>query len=105
MATTRAEARRVRPPLLQRLYRNMGSWGKLARAMEVKDNYPTRWRRSGYIPETYALAVDRLGLADEYGEITAYDVLLEAERVRARVLEDAQRALKAERQAARQAAS
>lgn len=72
-----------KPCVLERLYQHFGSYGKVCRALEVTDSYTPRWRRTGYIPELFALAVDRLHVRDQWGEITVYTVLEEADAVRA----------------------
>lgn len=71
------------PCVLERLRNHFGSYCKVCRALEVADPYANRWRKIGYIPELFALSVDRLHVRDRYGEITAYTVLEEAEAVRA----------------------
>ena len=69
--------------IIDQLVEALGSNIKVAKALEVGRMYPGRWRREGYIPEVHALAVERLQVRNRGTLITAYDVLLEAERVRA----------------------
>lgn len=70
------------PPLLVRLCAALGSGYKLCERLGVPDNYPTKWRKAGYIPEQWALDIEQLRVKDSYGDITAYTVLYEAARVR-----------------------
>lgn len=70
------------PSILDRLRIALGSQNATARALGVSENYPTRWRKEGFIPESYALDVGELKISDEYGRITAMDVLVEAREMR-----------------------
>lgn len=69
--------------ILERLSDALGSQNAVARALDVHDSYPTRWKKLGYIPEQWALAVHRLNVSDSTGRITGRDVLIEAENTRA----------------------
>lgn len=56
----------------------LGSYGRVAAALAVEANYPTRWRRLGYIPEIWALDVESLNVTDTHGRIDPRLVLVEA---------------------------
>lgn len=71
------------PVVVERLRAALGSYAKVAEALGANRNYVTRWRDGGCIPEQWALDVHRLKVTDEWGAITYWEVLLEAERVRA----------------------
>lgn len=77
-----AESKQKKPPLVERLAAVFGSGGKLCKAMHVPDNYPTKWKQGGYIPERWALDIHRLNVRDQWGQITAMTVLYEAEEAR-----------------------
>ena len=66
------------PNLLDRLAAHFGNWYRLTEALGVNRNYSTQWTREGFIPEIWALEVEHLNLGDQWGEISAYDVLIEA---------------------------
>ena len=66
------------PRILDRLKAILGSYGRVTVALDVAPNYATRWAREGFIPEVWALDVEDLHLQDEWGAITARDVLFEA---------------------------
>lgn len=70
------------PKTLDRIVAILGSQGALARALDVKPNYPTKWKHLGYIPTEWAIEIHELRLRDEWGPITAMDVLEEYRRVR-----------------------
>lgn len=76
------------PKVIDRLRGHFGSFPKVAAALGVSTPYTTHWRREGFIPESWALEIEALGVRDAWGEITVYDVLYEAAAVRReRVLE------------------
>jgi len=77
-----ANQRNFVPPIIERLVKHFGSGSALCRALGRTPNFATAWRRDGFIPETWALDIERLEVVDKWGEITAYDVLLDAEKVR-----------------------
>ena len=66
------------PMILDRLKAILGSYGRVTVALDVAPNYATRWVREGFIPEVWALDIEDLNLRDEWGAITAREVLLEA---------------------------
>lgn len=70
------------PSVVERLVQHFGSGAALCRALGRRDHFAVAWRREGFIPETWALDIERLEVVDKWGEITAYDVLLDAEKVR-----------------------
>lgn len=70
------------PLVVERLVHHFGSGAAMCRALGVTPNFATGWRREGFLPELWALEVERLNVVDEWGRITAYEVLLEAEAVR-----------------------
>jgi hypothetical protein len=77
------------PRLLERLRSIYGSYGKFCRAIGVPDSYPNKWKRTGYIPEQWALDIHRLAVRDSEGQITAMTVLYEAEEARMRMIREA----------------
>ena len=81
----------ARPVLLERLRAVFGSYGKFCAAIGVTDNYPPKWKHSGYIPERWALDIHRLDVRDRWGPITAMTVLYEAEEVRLRKIREVER--------------
>lgn len=70
------------PPTVERLRAALGSYAKVADALGANRNYMTRWRRAGCIPERWAFDVHRLRVVDQWGTLTYWDVLIEAERAR-----------------------
>lgn len=70
------------PPILERLKASFGTYSRVAAALDVATNYTTRWRADGFIPEPWALAIEELGVRDEWGAITARGVLHEARDAR-----------------------
>lgn len=81
----------ARPVLLERLRAVFGSYGKFCAAIGVTDNYPPKWKHSGYIPERWALDIHRLNVRDQWGQITAMTVLYEAEEVRLRKIREVEK--------------
>lgn len=75
--------------VLDRLKASLGSYGRVATALGVEANYPTRWHKAGYIPEIWALDVHELFIADHNGPITVFDVLIEARDVRRAKVQEA----------------
>lgn len=71
------------PAVVDRLHAALGNDARVAAALRTNRNYVSRWRDAGHIPERWALDVHRLRLTDEWGSITYWDVLLEAEQARA----------------------
>lgn len=70
------------PPVVERLRAALGSYAKIADALGANRNYVTRWRDAGCIPERWALDVHRMKVSDEWGAITYWEVLIEAEQSR-----------------------
>jgi len=77
------------PGILARLVAISGSQSALGRALGLAPSYVTNWKHTGYIPTDYALDIHDLKLRDEYGTITAMDVLIEQRNVRRRLLREA----------------
>lgn len=82
-----ARSANIPPRILDRLKAILGSYGRVTKALGVSPNYATRWTREGFIPEIWALEVEHLNLGDQWGEISAYDVLIEARAGRSARLE------------------
>jgi hypothetical protein len=76
------------PAVIDRLRDIYGSYGKVCKALGVADSYPPTWRKSGCIPERWALDVHRLNVGDRWGHITAMTVLYECEDVRLRKIRE-----------------
>ncbi len=70
------------PAVIERLRAALGNDARVAAALGTNRNYVSRWREAGCIPERWALDVHRLRLVDEWGQITYWEALIEAERVR-----------------------
>lgn len=65
-----------------RLLTENGSYAEVGKWIGVGTNAMTYYRKVGYLPESQALAVHRLGLTDCQGPITAVEVLEQAEMVK-----------------------
>lgn len=76
------------PRIVARLKAALGSEGAICRALGIPDNYTTKWKQTGYIPERWALDIHRLNVTDEWGAITAMTVLYEAEASRMRMIRE-----------------
>lgn len=79
----------IRPGILIRMAAIFGNKNRFRKALGVADNAPVKWGRLGFIPTEWALSIHRLKARDEYGLITAMDVLTEAEAVKQKRLRDA----------------
>ena len=64
-----------KPRLVDRIIACMGSSRKLSTALHVGEDYPTRWRHEGFITARWAFAIGEFQLSDEWGHITALDVV------------------------------
>ena len=85
-----------KPALVYRLVAILGSSRKLSTVLGVPSDHSVRWRRMGFIPARWADHVGELDLSDEWGHITALDVLKadregRAARKRREVVEQAAR--------------
>ena len=73
---------RSSPRVIHRLKELLETFAAIASALGVPRNYVTRFRRQGFINEVWALDVRELKLRDQFGPITAYDILLETREAR-----------------------
>lgn len=90
MLSTMLNRQNLQTNLLERLKTHYGSYAQVAVALGVADNYPSRWRRAGFIPEAYALDIEALRVSDRFGVIDAMDVLRAARDARKAALEMAE---------------
>jgi len=79
-----------KPPVVDRLRAALGSDARAAEALGANRNYMQRWRQAGYIPERWALDIHRLRIKDEWGPLDYWEVLIEAEKWRSRMMAEAQ---------------
>lgn len=69
---------------VERLIAHYGQANDVARALGLAASYITRFRQQKWIPETYALDIEELGVTDKWGRLTAYEVLAEARQAKMR---------------------
>ena len=89
MAKSAEISLQIRPGILIRMAAIFGSANRFGKVLKIADSQPCQWKAIGYIPEVWALRIHRLRARDEYGLITAMDVLTEAEAVKQKRLRDA----------------
>lgn len=92
-----------KPRLVDRIIRCAGSNRKLCTKLGVHDGYGIRWKDEGFITERWAVPISQFGFSDEWGHITAVDILEAAVEGR-RLRKAEKRQEKTERLAAMEAA-